>query len=252
MGIVYRAISPSGKSYVGLTAGDFKSPAESDRANQKRWSEHALDSKRPDGGSCRKLNAAIRKYGADKFKLEILLECDDSQLDDMEVRMIKAYATFGPMGYNLTTGGNSNKNFSDESKELMRTAQLAAAAHKFQDWPEVEIPAHMIRWNREEKVYSYRGYAIHKHPKCSFKVFADTSITLLENYNRAIEFIRELDTGEVEVVKRPKLPDGIQYRRDGAKVGFKASKGGAVKTFMSMKKTEEEKLLEAIEWIKIQ
>lgn len=243
MGIIYRAISPNGKSYVGQTTG----------TRAKRWQEHDLDSKQPDGGNCRYLNEAIRKYGSENFILETLLECNDDQLNHMERQMIKAYASFGPMGYNLTEGGGANTNFSEESKELMHHAQIAAAAHKFTDWPAVEIPRHMIRWNRDDKGYIYKGYAIHKHPKCSFKVFADPSITILDNYNLAIEFIRELNAGEKEVVKRPKLPDGIQYRRDGIKVGFKAIRpDGMVKTFMSMKKTEEEKLLEAIEWIKNQ
>lgn len=52
MGVIYRLLFPSGKSYVGQT---IKNPAA-------RWRAHKTNS-RFEYGSCKAVNAAIRKYG---------------------------------------------------------------------------------------------------------------------------------------------------------------------------------------------
>lgn len=244
MGYIYRAISPSGKSYIGQTC---KTP-------EKRWQEHIEDAAKSDGGKCRYLNNAIRKYGHQTFKLETLIECNDSQLDNFEVLMIKAYASFGPMGYNLTSGGGANKNFSEESKELMRESQFIANDHKFEGFPDVIIPKYMIRWNRNDKGYNYKGYAINEHPNCKFKSFTDPEISLLENFEEAKAFLEKLNSGEIKVVKRPKLPDGVQYLTDGTKTGYRAVYIDEFdikhsKRFLSKKLTMEQKLEKAVAWL---
>tara|TARA_R110000822_G_scaffold25364_4_gene76833 strand:- start:4047 stop:4751 length:705 start_codon:yes stop_codon:yes gene_type:complete len=49
---------------------------------------------------------AIRKYGKENFKWEVLCECDNiDELNEKEKYYIKEYKTFGETGYNMTTGG---------------------------------------------------------------------------------------------------------------------------------------------------
>lgn len=56
------------------------------------------------------MHQAIRKYGSDNFKVDILEECLRSDLDDREIYWIAYYGSFPPSankGYNLTAGGKS-------------------------------------------------------------------------------------------------------------------------------------------------
>lgn len=71
---------------------------------------------------------AIRKYGWDNFKWEIIKECDSKEmLNIMETFMIIVYKSFIlEKGYNLTWGGDSNIGYrhSDKEKEKRRIRQL--------------------------------------------------------------------------------------------------------------------------------
>lgn len=105
-------ISPSKKVYVGQTNNP-----------KRRFREH----KRANGG-CRAIHNAIRKYGWDNF-LKVFVEVFDDDvsqtyMDEREIYWIKEHEAFGPRGYNLDTGGNSNKIFSESSLELMRKAKI--------------------------------------------------------------------------------------------------------------------------------
>jgi group I intron endonuclease len=54
---------------------------------------------------CVYLNNAIRKYGSDKFKIELIEKCEVKDLDKKEQYYISKYNTLFPNGYNLTIGG---------------------------------------------------------------------------------------------------------------------------------------------------
>lgn len=62
------------------------------------------------------LPMAIRKYGIDNFKSEIIYETDDlNDVLEKEIYFIKELNTISPNGYNLTEGGNGGIQ-SDETK----------------------------------------------------------------------------------------------------------------------------------------
>jgi predicted GIY-YIG superfamily endonuclease len=67
MGYIYCITSPSGKKYIGQTI----------RSCEKRFDEHCKFPK-----SCILLENAIRKYGKDQMKFEILLMIDNELLDE--------------------------------------------------------------------------------------------------------------------------------------------------------------------------
>lgn len=56
---------------------------------------------------CQYLNNAIRKYGADRFKVEILETCEKGDLDNREIYYIQQLNSLYPNGYNLTKGGKT-------------------------------------------------------------------------------------------------------------------------------------------------
>lgn len=90
-GCVYRAESPSGKCYIGITM-DFK----------RRFSRHKSAARYRSN----KFYLAIKKYGWDNFKWDILFESKDKEkLKEMEMFFINKYNSFR-YGYNMTLGGD--------------------------------------------------------------------------------------------------------------------------------------------------
>ena len=104
-GIIYKISSPSGKVYVGQTVRSFK----------KRMQEH-----RQETSCCTFIKRAIDKYG-DEMNYEIVEEnVPQEQLDEREIYWIKELNSLAPDGYNLTTGGQSSKEYSQELKDKIR------------------------------------------------------------------------------------------------------------------------------------
>ena len=92
--VIYKITSPSGKAYVGQT-GWFA----------QRMSKH----KRCKNSGCRALKAAVRKYGWDSMRVEILVDNPpEEELDSLEIALIREHGTRAPAGYNLTDGGDIN------------------------------------------------------------------------------------------------------------------------------------------------
>lgn len=54
------------------------------------------------------IKRAIHKYGKEHFRIELIEECDPKLLDEREIYWI-AYYNSHYNGYNLTEGGNSNR-----------------------------------------------------------------------------------------------------------------------------------------------
>ena len=82
------------KKYVGKSTNSI----------EKRWEEHCKDSKRK---RCEKrpLYDAMQKYGNENFKIELLQECDELELNSFEMFWIEKLDTY-KNGYNATLGGD--------------------------------------------------------------------------------------------------------------------------------------------------
>lgn len=61
------------------------------------------------------IHNAIKKYGKENFKFEVLLECPVDMLNVWERDMIALYNCISPNGYNLTDGGGRCK-YSEETR----------------------------------------------------------------------------------------------------------------------------------------
>lgn len=112
MGFIYMLISPSNKKYIGQTV----------RTIEERFLQHKNRAKVNDSRGCVALNAAIRKYGFNKFTISILLEINDEFLDENEIKFIETHDSMAPNGYNLTIGGRTTK-YSEISKQKMSETQ---------------------------------------------------------------------------------------------------------------------------------
>lgn len=118
IGTIYKLTSPSGKHYIGQTI-NLEDRKRSFYNPNKYYSGHKLDN-------------AIKKYGVENFKYEIIIQIMDTNkiklretLDELEIFYIEKYNSYKE-GYNMTLGGsgstgcfqteNSRKLISDKAK----------------------------------------------------------------------------------------------------------------------------------------
>ena len=104
MGYIYCITSPSLKQYIGQTKDSIK----------QRFKGHQKKS-----SNCTLLKRAAKKYGWEYMVVEILVECPTDELDKNEIECIELYRTLAPEGYNCTTGGESKKEYSEETRQKL-------------------------------------------------------------------------------------------------------------------------------------
>lgn len=97
MGYIYKITNKiNGKSYIGQTRTSL----------QERMNKHYSDARCEKGVTG--IDAAIKKYGQQNFDVDIICECSNSELDELETYFIQKYDTYNsPNGYNLTQGGQN-------------------------------------------------------------------------------------------------------------------------------------------------
>lgn len=103
--IIYKATNTvNGKYYIGKTVTTLEKriKAHKSAASKKKWVFYN----------------AINKYGFDKFKWEILAECDNiEELNKLEIKLIEE--NIG--GYNVAKGGSGGDTFTNNpNKEVLR------------------------------------------------------------------------------------------------------------------------------------
>ena len=108
MGYIYKIINLiNQKMYIGQTINTI----------EHRWKDH-LDTHLNMNSKSRYciLYNAMRKYGAENFKIELVEQCDDNLLDEREqywIRQFNSYYIYNH-GYNMTWGGEGTLKYSDE------------------------------------------------------------------------------------------------------------------------------------------
>lgn len=105
MGYIYLITNLiNNKKYVGQTKFTV----------EKRWAQHQYDAlnERDDFY----FHRALRKYGINNFKISILKECPNEELNEYECYYIDEYKTYYiyNQGYNLTRGGNGFTKINDK------------------------------------------------------------------------------------------------------------------------------------------
>lgn len=104
---IYKLESPSGKCYIGQTK----------RKPELRWRNGK------NYGLSTALGKAIKKYGWDSFKKEVLVEnLSLEEANQLEQDLISELNTIVPNGYNLQPGGE-NKETHPQTRELLRQRQ---------------------------------------------------------------------------------------------------------------------------------
>ena len=108
MGYIYSITNKlNWKRYIGQTVK---------KNINDRWSAHLKQN-----SNCRYLKHALAKYGKDNFNFEVILECDDSDLNNRELYYMKYYNTIVPNGYNLREAGNHGRHNEETKLKIKKT-----------------------------------------------------------------------------------------------------------------------------------
>ena len=86
---------------------------------KKRFNRHIQNALRNYQGGCPKLENAIRKYGDKSFKIELLIECKEEELNYYEDFFINKFNTLHPNGYNLMSGGGNGRRHNKYTRDKM-------------------------------------------------------------------------------------------------------------------------------------
>lgn len=114
LGHIYILTSPSKKSYIGQAICILSSGKK--YGYKARWKGH-INEAINNRNFCRILDNAIRKYGHDSFKVELIEIVPIHQLNERETYWILHQNTLSPNGYNLRTGSTKGSRESKETKE---------------------------------------------------------------------------------------------------------------------------------------
>lgn len=184
----------NGKIYIGKTNNI-----------QKRWSNHKCSSD-PDMVIAR----AIKKYGVDNFKFEVLYkDIPIEQIDELEIKTIKEKNSQVPNGYNVASGGqgglgvskygadNNNAHLKEEEAQYVlnhRNQPIYVLYDKFSD---------KISYRQFKKLYHHETY---KNLK-----------TATEEYPHNLEFNAQFSTDTLsydEVVElRKRYANGEYWKK---------------------------------------
>jgi group I intron endonuclease len=122
MGYIYKITNTQTKKvYIGKTI--CENP-------ENRWTQHKQTFREEKGG-CPALRDAVRRYGIDAFRFEVLIICFDEACDQIEREYIAKYNCIVPNGYNILEGGQcgggfKGKKHSAETVERLRITSKQA------------------------------------------------------------------------------------------------------------------------------
>ena len=229
-GIIYCYTSPSGKKYIGQTTrGD------------KRKLEHIRNSKNVNSYNYNcKFYTALRKYGFDSFKYEVLYTVIDDdeekvmwQLNKLECYYIGLNDSFRN-GYNQSIGGDTNGfgnfqydlngNFIKEYKSIAEAKEYAGIADSLISacclYKSKSAGGYQWRYKGDKQPGVYKKYTKplkykHQNKDKWRKVYKyDLDNNLINIYDSLTIVSNELDvnTGTMHGwVKRHKIVDGFYY-----------------------------------------
>lgn len=153
---IYKITSPSGKFYIGLTS----------LKPRDRWDAHCTTARR--GKTWNPFHCAIRKYGKDAFRHEVLeLVATLAEANAAEIRWIEEYrSTDRRVGYNTSPGGGYDSVAGVEGMRLKMADPEWAAGYRARlsralklRPPESFIP--LVeggkRWRKENPVQNYKN-----------------------------------------------------------------------------------------------
>jgi len=158
-----------------------------------RFRSHISEAFSSKKNQCHYLNNAIRKYGTEHFKLQLLCICKMDEADHTETEHILKYNSLFPYGYNLNTGGKASMHTNESRKRVSNGVISYFKDRKFQKFTGVIIDNNSdiekyVRPLRRNNI-QYGWYVYIQGKKADF---GGTHISLDESKKMAKDFILEL------------------------------------------------------------
>jgi group I intron endonuclease len=160
---------------------------------ERRFACHVSEAFSNKKNQCQFLNNSIKKYGADKFTLELLRVCTLEDADKMETEEILKNNSLFPNGYNLKTGG-TQFNHTDESKKRVSKGVVEyfkdKKAERFAGIvldKNCNVNKYIHPLNRDNTQYGW--YVLVQKKKADF---GGVHIPLDESKKKAIDFLNSL------------------------------------------------------------
>lgn len=213
MGCIYRIINKiDGKSYIGQSC--FDNP-------KRRFNTHKNLSKKIDSNQY--LYRAIRKHGIENFDFTLICVCDNKELNDLEIKYIKEFNTFGENGYNMTIGGQGTKCYKPTAETIERL-RISSTGRFPNDETRKKISEGLMGHGCSEETREKLRIASTGVPKKAETieklrlastgriVSKDTSKKIsnaLTGKSKSIEHINK-----IKLIKRKLLPEDIKYIRE--------------------------------------
>jgi group I intron endonuclease len=123
MGYIYKITNTiTKKCYIGETT---------ESTPEKRWKAHIQTLKRNEG--CPALKEAMKKYGIDAFKFEVVIICFNEDLDIYEREYIQKYNSMVPNGYNILPGGKCGGGFKGKKHTKESITKMVDGVKKFRE-----------------------------------------------------------------------------------------------------------------------
>ena len=208
------------KKYIGQTVSYLSSGRKYGVA--RRWNKHISDAKNYADNGIRHFCNAIRKYGRDNFKIEVLLICNLGMMDYYEKKFIELYNTLSPNGYNLEGGGSSTgtnigdgKRLHQDTKEKLSKAQRYLNMKEedkknlFNSMKELGIDKLPFGINyTHHTVNEYEGFTVRQNDG-KLKSIISNEKSLTEKLEMAIRYLNLCRNNDVIELK--KMDDEIDY-----------------------------------------
>lgn len=139
----------NGKLYIGQSI-DIKS----------RWYQHKYKSNhKSEIGYDSPIHKAIRKYGENNFRFEVIEECSFEELDCKEIEWISRLNTICPNGYNIQIGGQKIRSVPHDVKRckcgkiIMKSSNMCVKCFKESQRVKSHLPNHKKQFKKSEKLF---------------------------------------------------------------------------------------------------
>lgn len=104
------------------------------------------------------ISHSIFKYGKENFDFEILEECEESQLDELEIKYITEYkSTNRKFGYNVDNGGNGTGKMSEETKQKIKESTTGHKNHFYGKKHTEEVKNKIKEHHKNNPDYAFNG-----------------------------------------------------------------------------------------------
>ena len=158
----------------------------------KRFKCHVSEANSSKKNQSHYLNNAIRKYGEENFKVDVLDYCELEDSDNLETKYIKEYNSLFPNGYNLKIGGKTFRHSDESKKRLSDGVQNYYKDKKIQRFSKIthlndNLEDYIRPLRRDNKQY---GWYV-RIEKCKAD-FGGVYISLDQSKQMALNFLEEL------------------------------------------------------------